>query len=241
MALHFPEVEEVRLGNSPLREVVCQVKFPPILRIANSEPVEFQELIRDRFTEMDSATEFVLDLSMLGREMPQAQQKIYRFMTPDRQITVSLTKSFYALSTTNYTHWKDFVGDLELINDSMSKIYRPKYASRIGLRYINRLTLDNTGVATTSDLFGLLRPELTAQVLSDSWSAPQEWLSRIVLSDESAKLTLSTAYGLENAEPVFVLDFDYFEEGQLDIRALTEYCQRYHDQIYKAFRWSFRD
>jgi uncharacterized protein (TIGR04255 family) len=44
--LYFPEVDDIRLQRVPLTEVIGQVRFPPILRIANENPVEFQEKIR---------------------------------------------------------------------------------------------------------------------------------------------------------------------------------------------------
>ena len=50
--LCFPPVEEVQLRRSPLREVICQVRFPPLLRIVNGYPVDFQERIRQHFPEL---------------------------------------------------------------------------------------------------------------------------------------------------------------------------------------------
>jgi hypothetical protein len=37
--LNFPSYEEVPLASPPLKEVVCQVRFPPILRIATDARV----------------------------------------------------------------------------------------------------------------------------------------------------------------------------------------------------------
>ena len=36
-------------GNAPVHEVICQLRFPTILSINNTEPADFQEAIRDAF------------------------------------------------------------------------------------------------------------------------------------------------------------------------------------------------
>jgi hypothetical protein len=38
MAFRFSQKPEIRLSNPPLNEVVCQVKFPPVLRIGKESP-----------------------------------------------------------------------------------------------------------------------------------------------------------------------------------------------------------
>ena len=42
----FPDAPRVIYGVNPLDEVVCQVRFPPILRIDAEPPAAFQELVR---------------------------------------------------------------------------------------------------------------------------------------------------------------------------------------------------
>ena len=49
MALNFPQHPDIPLSAPPLAEVICQVRFPPILRIVREEPSDFQERVRDRF------------------------------------------------------------------------------------------------------------------------------------------------------------------------------------------------
>ena len=49
MILNFPEKQEIKLKTAPLDEVICQVKFSPILSIAKELPTDFQEAIRNRF------------------------------------------------------------------------------------------------------------------------------------------------------------------------------------------------
>ena len=45
----------------------------------------------------------------------------------------------------------------------------------------------------------------------------------------------------ESRELGFVLDFDCYSEGEIDLDGLVERCERYHDVIYNAFRWCIRE
>lgn len=244
MSLNFPDKPDVQLENSPLVEVVCQVRFPPILRISEGEPSEFQEHIRSQFPYVESEYGLLVQIPKPGSKGPlltEPQAKTFRFHTSDKQTTISLATDFYALSSKDYTSWKNFAQYLDLAHRAMQVVYTPIYATRIGLRYINRITLANTGYSTVSDLFDLLRPELTAQLRSSAWSRPIEMRSTLVLTDDAAKLTLRTGYGEEQGQSFFLLDFDYFEEGQLNLDNLIERCGNYNNIIYRVFRWCILD
>jgi uncharacterized protein (TIGR04255 family) len=168
--------------------------------------------------------------------------KIYRFRTLDGKTSVSLATDFYAVSTNRYTHWRDFAQCLSIADKAIQKVYEPSFASRIGLRYINRFTMQNTGCQNSAELLSFLRNELTAYAQSKVWTDPLNMQFRLLLSDGNARLSLRTEHGTDNQEqPYLALDFDYFEEGQLPFTDLIERCDRYHNVIYSAFRWCIPD
>jgi len=244
MTINFPHKQEVRLQNPPLTEVVCQVRFPAILRILKEDPSDFQELIRSRFPEWEVEQGFMFRFpGSRSAEKPAVEKetKIHRFKTPDKENLISLAADFFALSTKNYTHWHDFVSDLSLAQETVSKVYKPAYATRIGLRYINRFSLKNTKAENFDQVLDLFNPDLTILLRNKAWTEPSEWLSQLVLSDNGAKLTLRSGYGKENGEDFFLLDFDYFEEDKLSLDNLIKHVNQYHDVIYSAFRWSMKD
>jgi uncharacterized protein (TIGR04255 family) len=244
MALNFPTQADLKLENAPLAEVVCQVRFPPILRISAEEPTAFQDLVRDSFPLVDLEHAFVLRLPGPGaNETPSAEPKasIYRFHTPDKQTTISLAADFYALSTMAYTHWGEFARLLDMTHKAVEQVYRPAYATRIGLRYINRLTLRNTGAETVGDLLSILRPELTTHIHNQAWGEAIEMRCRLVLPDDQARLTMTTVLETQTDDSAFVLDLDYFEEGRLDLDHMIERCTHYNQAIYRAFRWALLD
>lgn len=244
MALHFPDKPEIPLANPPLAEVVCQVRYPPILRIAKENPSELQERIRHRFPGFGVEQPFKLQipgLGSVGEPSAELPPRLFRFKSTDEQTTASLAIDFCALSTNKYSHWLDFVDDLMVLHEAVVAIYQPAYATRIGLRYVNRFDRTNTGLDGMQEILALIRPELTSMLRSDGWSDPEEWLSQLVLADGDAKLTIRTALDSEDGESFLLLDFDYYEHGKMELAGLKEHINRYHKVIYRAFRWCLLD
>ena len=217
MTMKFPTKPEVKLRNAPLEEVVCQVRFPTILRVSKESPTEFQEAIRARFPELRVEQGFIVQLpGVVGSEKPAIEtgSKSYRFFTSDGKSHIALNPDFIALSIKNYTHWGDFQHDFELATQALLKAYQPSYATRIGLRFINRFTRKNTGCKNPSELLDLFRPEITCLLRAQAWTEPVEMLSQIILREKQGKLALRNGFGRDLNERFFILDFDYFEEGR---------------------------
>lgn len=243
MALNFPHRPDVQLENAPLAEVICQVRFPPILRILREDPSELQERVRHRFPELQIEQGVAISFSAAAGGTPPAVEtppKLYRFGSADGHTIVSLALDFFAVSSQAYSHWHDFAGDLALVADAVNEIYQPAYAARIGLRYVNRFTPAMVGGTSIEAVFDLLRPELSALYRTDAWSEPGAFVTQLTLPDEGGELVIRSAYGRMPDEPFFMLDFDYYEEGQLELDHLVARCDRYHRTIYNAFRWSLR-
>jgi len=241
--LRFPQREDVRLQRAPLAEVICQVRFPPILRIASEQPAAFQERVRERFPQLAVEQGVVVHMEPLGTMPPSAkpEPRIFRFKSPDGNTGVSLQLNFYALSTISYTHWRDFLELLRLVNQAACEVYDIPYAVRVGLRYINHLTLENTGANNVAELWEILRPELTMLLRGDCWDEPLEMLNNLLLAGgENERLTLRSGFR-SGEKPVFLLDFDHFSEGNIALEDLLTLCQRYHDVIYNAFRWCIQE
>ena len=241
--LRFPQREDVRLQRAPLAEVICQVRFPSILRIASEQPVAFQERVRERFPQLAVEQGVVVHMEPLGTMPPSAkpEPRIFRFKSADGNTVVSLALNFYALSTISYTHWRDFLELLRLVNQAACEVYDIPYAVRVGLRYINHLTLENTGANNVAELWEILRPELTMLLRGDCWDEPLEMLNNLLLAGgENERLTLRSGFR-SGEKPVFLLDFDYYTEGNISLENLSDLCQRYHDVIYNAFRWCIQE
>ena len=247
MTLSFPHQPDVKLGRAPLAQVVSQVRFSPILRIAAEQPVAFQEAIRHQFPIYEVEQPFSFQVPLAPGETPipslQRAPSVFRFKSADGLSLVTLAQDFFALSTERYTIWEDFAAHLDLISRSVMAEYRPSPILRVGLRYINEFNTGKYEVGSFDDLLELLQPELTSPITAGVWSMPKSFAAEMEIPDDEG--TLAIRFGFPPDQPeaprVLVLDFDYFEEGQSTLDGLVARCDRFHKVIYDAFRWAIRD
>jgi uncharacterized protein (TIGR04255 family) len=66
----FPETPRIIYKRNPLKKVICQLRFPPILRIETS-PADFQDRVRNEFPEFVQTSDvFTVRPSPLGSQFP---------------------------------------------------------------------------------------------------------------------------------------------------------------------------
>jgi uncharacterized protein (TIGR04255 family) len=249
MPLGFPQrSDDIRLARSPLTEVVCQVRFPPILKIPETKPVDFQEQVRERFPEFETEQRvmFQVDISSGGQLPPAGPHpvsKVYKFVSPRRRAsTVILAENFFALSTTRYIVWEEFAKDLALVTSAFMAVYKPAYSDRIGLRYVNVLDPERLALSSLSEVVDLVQPALTCAFQTTAWQEPEEMINHLLLEDGDARLALRYGIVEKDEKASFALDFDYFQENQeLPLIDVVARCTHFHAVIYDAFRWSIKD
>lgn len=247
MPLAFPESDHVTLENPPLKEVVCQVRFAPILKIIEGIPSAFQDAIRARFPQYQPEQSLRIE-QRPGQPMRSAEPTpvTHRFLSREEDCVASLGLDFFALTTLNYAGWNDFSIDLRYIAERALDIYEIPYATRIGLRYINLLNTENTGTQSFYDgVLELLRPEITALLRTDVIQEPFLGLTQIRVRHDEGVLTFRSGITSDDQTSAksFVLDYDCYVEEETEITAdsLLECAERYHTLIYDAFRWSIVD
>lgn len=239
MPIHFPNVKEIRLERPPVAEVISQVRFPAILKISEESPATFQEKIRDVFPHLDIEQGVAINVS--NPSAMTMQPRAFRFSTKDKKYTATLDVASYALTTEFYTSWIDFFSKLEIIHNVAREVYNPPYANRIGLRYINLLTKENSGRNSLSEIIGMFRPQLVGGFNTEAWEDPDEFITGLVLRrNGDEKFNIRITY--KKAEPIgILLDMDYYASGELNLQEFPEMVNRFHEIIYDAFRWSIRE
>ncbi len=157
----FPEVKRIVYEKNVLEQVICQLRFPTILKIDTEVPSGFQELIRHKFPVYQQSNEgdnvqlpdgiSQLVLREFIESFPIRGNLRYQFLSGDRSWTVSLTREFVALSTGHYTCWEEFRKNMKLIAQALIDVYAPAFISRVGLRYQNVIDRKK-GVVNSADI-----------------------------------------------------------------------------------------
>lgn len=249
MTLNFPRQDDVKLKRSPLSQVICQVRFSPILRIGSEQPHAFQEAIRHVFPgfEVDQSFSFqVPAVPALGTpHAPPSFQMApseFRFTSEDGHSTVTLAQNFFALSTDKYSVWEDFAAKLQLVSDAVIAEYKPSSILRVGLRYVNEIRAESLDLTTFEEVIALVQSDLVSPLISDAWSLPKTFATQLELEDGDSTLAIRLRLlGEEGSSRALALDFDYYQEGSLPFDNLIPRCDQFHSVIYDAFRWAIRE
>ncbi len=133
-----------------LLEVICQLRFPDILKIESTDPAEFQDRTRGRISAVSEKGGAAAPQIVNGKPVPQGTVNNYQFISEDSQWKVSLTKGFVALSTHGYLRWEEFAKRLDRVLAALIQLYQPAYFTRVGLRYINAIDRAALGLKTAS-------------------------------------------------------------------------------------------
>lgn len=137
----FPDSPRVIFDRNPLRQVICQLRFPPILAIISKEPADFQDRVRTNHPQYEktlAVSPIPKELTdILGSFPPSPEASVHKFRTVDGKTEISLARDFIGVATTEYKRWEQFEATIRLAATALEQIYTPPFYSRIGLRYIN--------------------------------------------------------------------------------------------------------
>lgn len=224
---------------NPLAEVICQLRFPEILSIETQLPDAFQDAIRNEFPRYLCRKENAGD----------KQTNNYHFGTQDGTYRVNLTSKFISLSCSRYTCWEDFAGMLDKPLAAFIRIYKPAFFERVGLRYVNFLSRKDLDLedAAYSQLIqpcylGVLGEEdvnetSTARSTVDADTA----LRGGCLVRLHAGPGRVNKAGRQDPEVKFVLDFDLYMPGNVQVNYSAGALQTLHDQSFGLFRGAITD
>lgn len=237
-----PSQERVVYRQNPLREVICQLRFPKQLSIDSDVPAKFQEYVSADYPLLQIRNVAVFQVAGAEVSSTSSGNQHFDFESEDGKWKIVLNSEFIALITTDYRQWDEFKGRLIKAVDVFCACYRVPFFTRTGLRYVDRISkgslkLDDQWSALISPHFiGVLGEDGLEASEVESYYSTFTWR----LSD-SAKSTVQ--YGLvksEKGEDEFFFDADYFSESKLEAtsHAAVANLERFRPQTYNLFRWS---
>jgi uncharacterized protein (TIGR04255 family) len=247
----FPDSERVIYNKNPLIQVICQFRFPAILRIDSELPAEFQERIRDQypiFREKPIGSgsipqEIIQQLppaivnSMIGEG-----NKAYEFATDGDFWIVSLTRDFLALTSNQYVRWEQFKKYLQEPLTALIDIYVPAFFSRIGLRYRNVIDRLDLGLvdATWAEL---LNPYIAGELAAtDVGNLGGEILdvTRVTHIQLGERDQVRVQHGLvtdDSGETRYLIDNDFFTNERTEVSDGLARLDHFNSENRKLFQW----
>ena len=252
--MQFPETERVIYNNNPLQQVICQLRFPTILRIEASTPAGFQERIRKEFPLFQEHAEFAGILppeivQLLSQEVIQTlkpSHKVYAFTSSEESLVVNLSSGFVSLTSSNYERWESFKNRLMQVLNALQEEYSPAHFTRIGLRYRN-LIQKRVLRLQDADWPELLNENLIRELATPNLAESIEDIAhRILIRMGSSQTKVHLQHGLAKDASTnqllgYGIDCDIFDEGEIDVDTAIDQLNEFNQLNRRLFRWCISD
>jgi uncharacterized protein (TIGR04255 family) len=246
--------------HNPIKEVVCQLRFPINLSIGAEEPTDFQKLVRKDFPEYDLINEpmFKIQLPPLSNikeqdiKASQTIAKNYCFKSIDKDTNkviskINLVNNFIAFTTTAYRTWDEFWGIYEDILNKFFRIkdYKPSFFDRVGLRYIDAINREELGLKDKRWI-DLIKPMflgiMNASDISEDMLTSNSYNAHLKLGEEKSYLKFHAGIAkLEDSPNIqFVIDSDFYSTEILDatdinkVKEKFEYLHGYSGKLFRS-------
>lgn len=246
----FPESPRVIYEKNPLKEVICQLRFPTVLKIDSEPPARFQERIRSNYPLLEKKSAVALDLppELAGTFELKVNtgQLVYEFQSSDEMWTVGLSSGSLSLTSKRYERWEEFRAQFLLALNALVEEYTPAFYSRIGLRYKNLIC--RSAIGLEDDKWpGLLRAEVAGVLGAPAvGEAVQGALSQEVIRLASNGAQVRVQHGLVLLKEVerelcYLIDSDFFTEGRVPTANAIDVLNQFNTVAARLFRWCISD
>lgn len=242
----FPESDRILFRQNPLAEVICQLRFPPILSIAASSPAKFQDRIRTQFPMYEKSQSLGLPSEIaalieqsIGHGAVQIETVRHNFSTEDGTSIIGLTQDFIALTDKSYSRWEGFRDNLRLAFKALTDEFRPTFYTRVGLRYRDVINKADLGFED-SPWHELIRPSLVGILAEDQISQRVQKTSSettIHLSDEFQSFA-KIRYGIGDTKDIFTIDTDFFTTNRCNGDQVFDALDNFNKVAGNLFRWA---
>jgi uncharacterized protein (TIGR04255 family) len=258
---NIPPAPAFQLKKHQLAQVLCQIRFSPVLRINQDDAViPFQEEIRQAYPRYAKQQGMALLITPQGVQQQAAPAGQHRFDDSDGVFTAILTPEFVALETNQYADIEDFVRRIVELAAAVEAHYGPAEIQRIGLRFINELRLSSPdpktemreaisltllGAAGIDELVDAVAA--TQQILELSGDDDTRMLVRHGLQPHGGTtidpLAAQEQLGPQMGQPFYLLDIDAFTERNIrySVEGIEATLREFNDNIRSFFTWGVNE
>jgi len=230
------------LLHSPLSQVAFEVNFQNCFavetgiaayqhRVESVYPVASSEYI----VRLPSSAALGKPLRPESATLTPMRSFVFENSKGSRSVRVSVVN--FAFVITDYLHFEDYITALSAAFDPAIEIFQLHHVERIGLRYINEISIPNERADVHYNDY--VRSPLNAEAFAAH--VPTSFLAEVSVDlDSEKKLTIRS--GLLPSRPdaatrTYLLDLDCYSLGNVPLsrQNLTALLDQYHDSIETEF------
>jgi len=222
--------------NSLLSEVVLELRFPIRLKIPDKIG-DFQEKIINKFPKLEEG--FITKFALFSDETPPPPmhtQKVWEFKNLKTKTSCKILRNRFSIISNSYKSWKEhkskkgFRDIIEFTLNNFLETYPIKNFDRLGLRYINKVEIEEK---TTSWLKKLFIPLFNIEKYPIE-SLKEHVVRLIIKKQEQIHIILQSTFITENDKDYYILDFDAYLTN-LEDKQIIQKADQLHEEILKEF------
>lgn len=251
MPFTLPEVEHENYAQPPLRLAACQIRFSPILGIAQQQGIApFQERVRGRYPTLGIEEQLQFTI---GPQQPVQRSSNWRLSDLTDTWALTLAIDSVTLESVAYAGRNDFAQRWSEVLDALVNTLAPAQQLRFGLRYVNEIR--KADVTNPSDwqryvrqeLSGVLGSELAAEGLTQSLTelrfSGDRGQATVKFGAFRAGTTIARPSQIQADSPFFLLDVDLSDTTpkEIAVDASVAKMQEFSTYAYRLFRWAVTD
>jgi len=246
--MQFPDSPRVKYRNNPLVEVICQLRFPKILRIEAEIPLAFQEAIRAEYPVFNTtqSVPLLIGISSVSQSTFANQSRAYEFVNQKGDWKISLTSDFISLSTVDYQCWEEFRERLSNVISVLDEHYSPPYFVRTGLRYQDFISRSQLRIENSpwqnlfkASLLGILTTnELKQEDIIESLSI---FACRLDFAEAMVRVQHGTGQKEDTKEIGYLIDSDFFTDSPMETKDVATTLELFNQEAGRLFRWCITD
>lgn len=244
-----------KLKNQPIKLVMAEIRFSPVLKIKHYIP-ELQDGLRDQYPLLESGHDRAVNITDQQFQVNEIERWI--FISKDRRSLVDVSEDRLLFVTSVYERFGPFSNSFQNIVQVISDILKPGLFSRLGLRYLDAIVpTKNESISELIDT-GFLMPQSLSRLADTNLGHKSEsglqikdghlivralhvQSDLIVMPDQAQVPIIIPASEEEKKSSVRVLlDIDhYWQDNQkqedFDVRAILGRLEKLHEPSREAF------
>jgi len=129
--------KKLKLSNSPLALVLCQVRYSPLMAMADYIPT-VQDRLRRKGYPVNASTP-IRELQFGPGGAATRARIHWEFVAKDQRSSVVVTEGFVVLQTTDYDDFETFIAQLKTVLSTVDETVEGLLIQRVGLRYVDAI------------------------------------------------------------------------------------------------------
>lgn len=242
--LALPDPSTDTLAKAPLQLVVCQVRHDRNLAVSDGARALAVRDALDVYPRMEEMAQQEIGV-MIGPAGPSSlgsggTQQGWRLRSEDGAWTAALLPDFFALECTGYTSWTEFRQRMADLAQAVLTHLRPTIELRLGLRYVDRITVP--AVEEPQGWSGYINDRLLGTILDKQFGSALISLQQLAQlhgpDGTQALLRHGTQLDPPSGTWPYVLDTDCFRgDGRaLEVDRLVEGADALHRLALQVFQ-----